>query len=323
MALILEILPPARHAEVRERRLLLGPLTIGRALDNDLVLDDPHVDAHHARLEHQPEGGWLLVDLGSVNGIGVAHGGRSDRVIVGDGAVVTLGRTTLRVRDAASAVPPALPLHGAAREEAEALATTGRRVFTFVGALMVSALFTYLDSSQRAVGQMLFGDIIALTMLLFVWSGIWSLAARAVRGRFDFLRHLAIASTLVACFLVQAPALNLVRFFWPAFSGVDFVGDVLIFAILAIGVPMHLAAASHLARAGRRTAGLIAGGLVVILIWTSRGVEDDGFTARAEFKGQIRTFSPALVPKQSPEEFKATRADLKAEIDRLMAESAR
>ena len=57
MALIVEVLRHGRGGEVRERlRLTDVPVTIGRALDNALVLDDPHVDAHHARLVRDADG---------------------------------------------------------------------------------------------------------------------------------------------------------------------------------------------------------------------------------------------------------------------------
>ena len=41
--------------------------SIGRALDNDLVLESTDVSRHHARIEYG-DGGYRLVDLGSTNG---------------------------------------------------------------------------------------------------------------------------------------------------------------------------------------------------------------------------------------------------------------
>ncbi len=41
--------------------------TIGRGLDNDLVLDSTDVSRHHAKIEYR-DGQWYLVDLGSTNG---------------------------------------------------------------------------------------------------------------------------------------------------------------------------------------------------------------------------------------------------------------
>jgi diguanylate cyclase (GGDEF)-like protein len=44
------------------------PVTIGRAEDADLVVDETSVSRHHARVARTPEGGFYVEDLGSVNG---------------------------------------------------------------------------------------------------------------------------------------------------------------------------------------------------------------------------------------------------------------
>lgn len=43
-------------------------IRIGKASDNDFVVNDPHVSRYHARLIEEKEGGWLLEDLNSTNG---------------------------------------------------------------------------------------------------------------------------------------------------------------------------------------------------------------------------------------------------------------
>jgi hypothetical protein len=59
---LLPIEPGVPHLLLRS-----SPATVGRADDNDLVLADPEVSRHHARLE--PDGqGWRAIDLGSTNG---------------------------------------------------------------------------------------------------------------------------------------------------------------------------------------------------------------------------------------------------------------
>ena len=42
-------------------------IKIGKAIDNDFVINDPHVSRYHAKLIHNEEG-WLLEDLSSTNG---------------------------------------------------------------------------------------------------------------------------------------------------------------------------------------------------------------------------------------------------------------
>ena len=42
-------------------------IRIGKATDNDFVVNDPHVSRHHAKMIREKEG-WILEDLGSTNG---------------------------------------------------------------------------------------------------------------------------------------------------------------------------------------------------------------------------------------------------------------
>jgi pSer/pThr/pTyr-binding forkhead associated (FHA) protein len=72
------------------------PLTIGRAGDNAVVLEgDEFASAHHARIESQRDGVWVL-DLGSTNGTFV-NGARLDgRRLLREGDVVQIGDTELR-----------------------------------------------------------------------------------------------------------------------------------------------------------------------------------------------------------------------------------
>jgi pSer/pThr/pTyr-binding forkhead associated (FHA) protein len=53
-----------RGALVAESALLDGSLTIGRTDENDLILDDPRISRHHARLTLEGLG-VALADLGS------------------------------------------------------------------------------------------------------------------------------------------------------------------------------------------------------------------------------------------------------------------
>jgi hypothetical protein len=69
-------------------------LTIGRAADNDIVLPDPRVSRHHARVTGR-RGTIVYTDLGSTNGSrvnGVAVGelvlGAGDRIQLGDSLIV-------------------------------------------------------------------------------------------------------------------------------------------------------------------------------------------------------------------------------------------
>jgi hypothetical protein len=71
------------------------PLTLGRATDNGLVVADPRVSRHHARLQAR-RGTLVLTDLGSTNGSRV-NGVRVDECALGAGDRVVVGDTVLLV----------------------------------------------------------------------------------------------------------------------------------------------------------------------------------------------------------------------------------
>ncbi|MFE6865755.1 FHA domain-containing protein [Kitasatospora sp. NPDC057692] len=67
---------------------------IGRAPDNDLVLDDLLVSRHHAELRTLPDGGHEIADLGSHNG-SYLNGVPVDRAPVGPADIVGIGHFAL------------------------------------------------------------------------------------------------------------------------------------------------------------------------------------------------------------------------------------
>ena len=71
-------------------------VSVGRAPDNKIVLDDPLVSRHHARLL-PAAGGYLLDDLQSLNGIQLnGHPARTGELF-GPGDRLTVGRTSLQI----------------------------------------------------------------------------------------------------------------------------------------------------------------------------------------------------------------------------------
>lgn len=101
------IVPPQAHVRcarlvvfrdgVVHRALELGArgVTIGRGLQNDLVLEDPDrtISRFHAEVR-QESTGWVLLDLNSQNGTWV-ESRRVDRVELRAGVPVAIGRYSL------------------------------------------------------------------------------------------------------------------------------------------------------------------------------------------------------------------------------------
>ena len=64
-------------------------LDMGRALENDLVIDDPTVSQFHARIHFEAKD-WVLEDCGSTNGI-LIDGAKQTRVTLAEGGCFTIG----------------------------------------------------------------------------------------------------------------------------------------------------------------------------------------------------------------------------------------
>jgi hypothetical protein len=66
-----DIIPPGRPFLILDGRrhvnLLKAILSVGRALDNDIIIEDPRVSRHHAQLRRR-YGRYVLYDLGSSGG---------------------------------------------------------------------------------------------------------------------------------------------------------------------------------------------------------------------------------------------------------------
>jgi len=68
-------------------------ISVGRASDNDVILDDPLVSRHHCQLKLQ-HGAYSLADLGSRNG-SLVNGQAVSEVALGPGDLIRIGSTEI------------------------------------------------------------------------------------------------------------------------------------------------------------------------------------------------------------------------------------
>ena len=78
-------------------QLTEDPITLGRAPDNTIVLDDDYASGYHARLRPY-EGRWLVEDLGSTNGTYLDKQKVTSPTVVPTGVPVKVGKTLLELR---------------------------------------------------------------------------------------------------------------------------------------------------------------------------------------------------------------------------------
>lgn len=234
-----------RDGTVRQAwRVERWPLTIGRALDNDVVLSDPHVAAHHARIDAPGEGAaGLVVGAGETRN-GVIVDGRP----IAGGATVTVadssrdldlqvGRTTLRLRLASHALAPeqvvAPIVGGSLRWEA----TAALGLVVLAGAVFTTWLSTDPDNLARAIGTVL----VSTVAMFALWCGAWALLSKIVarQGRFAWHVRVALGASVVLLALSVVPALLAFSLSWPWVTDFSFVA---VYAVGAVAIYLHLLA---------------------------------------------------------------------------------
>jgi len=216
------------------------PLTIGRAIDNHVVLPDPHVAAHHASVAPDADGPLRLSVGDSRNGVRVEHGrkrfhlGANEHAILPAGARLHLGHSRLLLRLPHDPVPVELPLlHG--------LAAGSRWLLPGLAVLAAAWLLAarWIGGNADTQWNEYLAPLLAAGAVLFVWCLVWGLASKLFTGRFTLTPHLRL--TLVFGLIMQALDLLLMMLAfsldWPLLSHLR---PVATFVVGAVWLTQHL-----------------------------------------------------------------------------------
>lgn len=187
---LIELLGRDGHV-LRSVDLHRWPVSLGRALGNTLVLDDPHVAPVHATLSADPETGqiWLRAE-DSVNGVRVdqrrLHGGEG--LSIGpEGALLQLGQSRVRLRLPTEHLAAERPLHAAPQLGLPVLATLS------LALMALWAASQWLSFDPNTPWSRWLPILLGWPVALLMWCGGWALASKLFQQRFEFMAHLAIA----------------------------------------------------------------------------------------------------------------------------------
>ncbi len=182
-----------RSGLVRSRtRVEHLPFRIGRALDNDLVLDDIYVCPHHAELSDEPE--LALMDLDSVNGSFIGLGRtRHARIALPGSVDFRLGHSLLRFR-AANEILQTTAVDPLATSRLFALDRAAWAIPAVVACGIGLLIERVLVTPQTLQLGALASAVVPAILVVLIWSLAWSMANRMVSHRFHYLGHLSIAA---------------------------------------------------------------------------------------------------------------------------------
>lgn len=314
---IVELLDHRGHVRSRTRLETL-PASVGRGYDNDVIVDDPFVSPRHLRLFEDEAGTLWAEDAGSTNGTRrTPRGSPEPRFAVPSGAMIVIGKTTLRVFDANHQVPVALPQH---RDDATLAEVLSHPRNTAVVAAVVTLFFAgqgYINSTTREVGERMVTMALGVLTLTAIWAGLWALIGRITHAGAKYRAHLGWACVGAVVLTLVSTLLGWLQFAVPSNEAVEALAGIILAATLAVYLAGHITMASSLAprQALRRTViGFGAAALVVTLVMlTSR----DEFSPVPEFPTTLASLPGALLDTQGIDDFAAQTLKLQKEVDEL------
>jgi hypothetical protein len=315
--IVVELLDRAGSVIARHRCNDL-PVHLGRAYDNEVIVDDPFVAATHLRIERRADGELVARDMGTRNGMHAVpkrwwslwQGSvkRSNEIVLTPDTRVRVGHSTFRVRPIDQAVAPE-------RLDTTAHGWEGLRPAILAFAMLsLLALFNAWSADTTTQENFAYETNVALVLgTMVIWAGAWALLNRLFAGRARFGRHFLIGAAFAVAAFATSLAAALVAY---AFS-LDWptrFDSYLSLGLLSIAIYFHVATITPLSASfARRCAvafALLAIGLFGLYRYaTDRQLGDSLYMTSIQWPA-IRMVTPI-----SSEAFVNATSDLKSRAD--------
>ncbi|UCG73041.1 MAG: FHA domain-containing protein [Chromatiales bacterium] len=323
MTTIVEI--RGRGGQLLERfRSDAAQISIGRAFDNELILEDPYVSPHHLSLVKAGDG-WLINDHDSLNGY--EHGSRpgKDGEFVKSGDWLRIGHTELRVYREEHVVAEALPVDGAEIR----LARLGRHAVWPVLLFVSLAVFlgqAYLGSFQEFRWLPSLGEQINWILGVGIIAAFWALVGRLLRHRAGFLAHLSIWSLYGICAVLASWLASIAGYNFSSGGVFAALDNVFSFGLQVGALWASLLLATTLTRNWRLGCAVCVSAAFLALGLITTGGSQREFSAIPDYYGEVLQpgfrWAPAAEPAQTAAAVTQLVERVNAEAARLAAEEA-
>jgi FHA domain len=224
-------------AAVREELFRSTPVTIGRSPSCHLVLTDPSVSREHARIDRDPDGGFVIIDGSGTNGLyagprRVASERFSGRLRA------RLGLAEIEIEEVSADATQPISLEDLHRlDQRRTPITWAKYLVITLAALVLETLmepeFWSPWNSQRGVGVVwqCMTALVAILVFASILLGLLKAASRRVRMA-DVLNHfavyawlgpLSVALSMVAYYVLSDGLASSLRSWLPSLAAVVFL----------------------------------------------------------------------------------------------------
>ena len=193
MKLIIEILSLTGDERTTHHTFKKTPISIGRGLQNDIIIPDPYIDSEHVKIEYKADTQkWIIRDNKSTNGLRINNIKRLSSDIK-SGDTVKIGQTELHIFSPNHKIAKTLKI----KENHPLLSfiekPSSAWLFLIV-AILVLQLWSYLEIWTNERGVIIATTAAATFGIITIWSLLWSVASRLIIHKSNFKQHASIIS---------------------------------------------------------------------------------------------------------------------------------
>lgn len=208
-------------------------VTIGRAYDNDLVLQEEHICPHHATLSLDENGDMQLTDISEINGIKDKHSKPLGKFVkVSSGDVFVLGKMFIRVLQPNHAVTPAKRLN-IFEDISRSINHWYWALLTVVVFYCTSLLQTYLDNYHQVFWSKLTVQVLFVVLACMLLPLFIAIVARIFKKDVRFFGIVVFSFAILLSWQAITSVGNVLLFNWGGGALLAIAGSILEYGVFA------------------------------------------------------------------------------------------
>jgi len=284
-----------RGRYIERAKLGADGLTIGRAWNSDIIIQDKYVDADQLKMTLSDQGRTDLQDLGSTNGSLLANKplykvARAYRW----GEEIRIGDTILRIFDAASGVTKTAN-RSTWYSLLEPFKTKRSLILVGLIAALFSTLNIWLFSTEPFAAIDFFARFASASIFLFFWTLVFGSISKLVRGQSNMRAHWILVCMATIVILVLSFVVSVARFNiqspdvgqWVSSLAYGGLSVALVFALLTYS--------SHLGNRAKWFWSLLLVGGTVANVYSDSFLKQEHELWNGVAKAEQATLPPALM----------------------------
>ena len=270
-------------------------LSIGRAWNSDIIVQDKYVDADQLTLKLDEQGAPSLEDISSTNGSLLDNKPlKSGRNAYRWGDKICIGDTTLCIYDASAGVAKT-----ANRSAWYSLLEPFQswRALAFIGliAALLATLYIWAFSTEPFKFLDFMVRFASVVMSLFIWTLLFGSISKLVRGQANMRAHWVLACGVTIAFILIGFIVNVVRFNIQSPDVGQWLTNFLFGGLFVAFIYAILTYSSHLSRRAKWFWSLLLVSGTVANVYSDSFLKQDHERWNNRAEAEKATLPPALM----------------------------